>query len=90
MAVWAQCQRSTAGRASVHGWRATFATWCDDHGVDTVVSEACLAHVKGAVKGAYKRSDLRERRRPLMQAWADFLAGKAEDAGTEIVPFKRA
>ena len=90
MAVWAQCQRSTGGRASVHGWRASFRSWCADTGVEFELAESALAHVSGGVIEAYQRSALVERRRPLMQAWADFLDGKAEDAGAEIVSLKRA
>ena len=85
MAVWAQCQRSTGGRASVHGWRASFRSWCADTGVEFELAESALAHVSGGVIEAYQRSALVERRRPLMQAWADFLDGKAADAGAEIV-----
>jgi integrase len=83
--VWAFCCRVTEDRATVHGWRATFGTWCDDSGVDTIVSEACLAHAKGAVEKAYKRSDLLERRRLVMQQWADYLDGKA--AGN-VIPLR--
>ena len=90
MAVWAQCQRSTGGRASVHGWRASFRSWCADTGVEFELAESALAHVSGGVVEAYQRSGLVERRRPLMQAWADFLDGKAENAGAEIVSLKRA
>jgi integrase len=90
MAVWAQCQRSTGGRASVHGWRASFRSWCADTGVEFELAESALAHVSGGLIEAYQRSALVERRRPLMQAWPDFLDGKAEDAGAEIVSLKRA
>jgi integrase len=78
MTVWSQCQRMTSGRASPHGFRATFATWCDDHGVAFEVSETALAHVGGVLKQAYKRSDLRERRRKVMNEWATFLNGVVE------------
>ena len=39
------------------------------------VCELALAHVNGdRVEAAYRRSDLFERRRTLMQEWADYLA----------------
>jgi integrase len=85
MAVWAQCQRSTGGKASPHGFRATFRSWCADHAVEFELAESALAHVAGGVVEAYQRSGLVARRRPLMQAWADFLDGKAKDADAEIV-----
>ena len=40
------------------------------------VSESALAHILGnSTEQAYARSDLFERRRPLMQQWADYLTG---------------
>jgi len=46
-----------------------------DTGKAREVAEAALAHTIGGVKGAYFRSDLFERRRRLMDAWAAFLTG---------------
>ena len=71
--------RSTglADRATVHGFRTTFKTWCMEQ-TDTpwAVGEAALAHSLGnSTEQAYARSDLFERRRSLMQQWADFLTG---------------
>lgn len=71
--------RSTglADRATVHGFRTTFKTWCMEQ-TDTpwAVGEAALAHSLGnTTEQAYARSDLFERRRALMQLWADHAAG---------------
>jgi hypothetical protein len=42
------------------------------------VAEACLSHrIGSAVSRAYARSDMLERRRPIMQAWAAFLTDEA-------------
>lgn len=39
------------------------------------VAEACLAHaVRSKVEAPYARSELLNRRRILMQAWADYLS----------------
>ncbi len=70
--------RSTglADRATVHGFRTTFKTWCMEQ-TDTpwAVGEAALAHSLGSTtEQAYARSDLFERRRTLMQLWADYAA----------------
>ena len=63
---------------TLHGMaRASFRSWCADTGVDREVAEMCLAHVVPGVEGAYQRSDLFERRREIMQAWADYI-GKAD------------
>ena len=71
--------RSTglAERATVHGFRSSFKNWALEQ-TDTpwTVSEAALAHVLGnSTEQAYARSDLFERRRALMQQWADYLTG---------------
>jgi integrase len=61
-------------RASVHGFRASFATWVDDVCPgEHYAREKALAHEipDGAVSAAYRRSDLFARRVPLMAAWAE-------------------
>ena len=66
-----------AERATVHGFRSGFKNWTLEQ-TDTpwVVSEAALAHGLGnSTEQAYARSDLFERRRTLMQQWADYLTG---------------
>lgn len=58
--------------ATVHGLRSTFAQWAAESGVDFEVRETCLMHAVGnAVTRAYQRSDLLEKRREVLQAWAD-------------------
>ena len=64
-----------AKRATVHGFRTTFATWCADTGKPTDIADAALAHAVPGVRGSYFRSDLFDRRRRLMSQWAAFLAG---------------
>ena len=59
--------------ATTHGFRSTFRDWAADHGHDRELAESALAHAVGnAVETAY-RTDMAERRRALMQAWADFI-----------------
>ena len=58
---------------TVHGLRTAFRSWAADTGVPDSVAEAALGHVVAGVAGAYQRSDLLERRRPVMQAWSDYL-----------------
>ena len=63
-----------------HGMRSSFRDWCSETGVAREVAEAALAHVvKNRVEAAYARSDLLDRRREVMQAWAAYLAGKRRD-----------
>jgi integrase len=61
--------------AVAHGFRSSFKDWCVEQ-TDTpwVVREAALAHNLGnSTETAYARSDLFERRRGLMETWAQFL-----------------
>jgi integrase len=76
-ALWTQMGRATGKTATTHGLRASFKSWGEDVGVDHQVAERCLAHAKGdATVAAYNRGDMIERRRAVMQRWADFLDGK--------------
>ena len=68
-----------AGRATAHGFRSSFRDWCADTGKPREVAEAALAHVVGGTEGAYFRSDLFERRRGVMNQWADYVTGIKAD-----------
>lgn len=62
---------------TVHGFRSTFRDWCSERAhADREVAEAALSHATGnEVERAYARSDLFERRRALMDAWARYATG---------------
>lgn len=64
-------------KGTLHGFRSSFGTWCQETGVSTQVREAALGHVVGGTPGAYARSDLLERRRPVIAAWGLYAAGRA-------------
>ena len=59
-----------------HGFRSSFRDWaaeCSD--APREVCELALAHVNtNSIEAAYRRTDLFERRRALMEQWASFLA----------------
>ena len=59
-----------------HGFRSSFRDWAAERtDVPREVCELALAHVNSdRVEAAYRRSDLFERRRVLMQQWADYLS----------------
>ena len=59
-----------------HGWRSTFRDWAAETTTFAPeVAEKALAHaIKNKVEAAYRRGDLFDKRRLLMQAWADYLA----------------
>lgn len=72
---------------TVHGFRSSFRDWCgEETSFPREVAEAALAHIAGdETERAYRRGDALEKRRALMQAWADFIEGKA--AGN-VVPIR--
>jgi integrase len=59
---------------TVHGFRSTFKDWASEETpYPNVLSESALAHqVKEKTEAAYRRGDLFEKRRDLMQDWADY------------------
>lgn len=62
------------GRQCPHGVRSIGASWMAENNVPEEVAEACLAHASGnAVRRAYQRSEFLEQRRPVMQAWCDYV-----------------
>lgn len=61
-----------------HGLRSTFRQWAAEQGYPRDMAEIALAHFIGSdVERAYQRSDMLERRRVMMKAWANFLCGEA-------------
>lgn len=58
-----------------HGFRSSFRDWAAEcTNVPREIAEQALAHVEGSASElAYRRTDYFERRRALMQEWADYL-----------------
>ena len=75
---------------TVHGFRSTFRDWAAElTNFPSEVIEMALAHAVGdKVEAAYRRGDLFEKRRRLMEAWAAYCAAPAK-AG-EVVQMRRA
>ena len=85
--IWARTQRLADGMTT-HGFRSSFRSWASDQGIDPEVAEACLAHARGtAVQRAYDRSDLLDRRRPVLEAWSRFLSGEET---AKVIKLRRA
>lgn len=67
-------QRLTGTNATMHGMRSIFRDWCAREEVDFTVAEKCLSHTVGdRTVQAYLRDDLLEKRRDVMQRWADAI-----------------
>ncbi len=87
MAMLAVLARMGRADVTVHGFRSTFKDWASElTNCPGEVSEAALAHIVGdKVEAAYRRGDLFEKRRRLMDAWAEFCAKPAAD---NVVPLR--
>lgn len=75
----------TPGRlATAHGFRSSFRDWCSENGYPRDLAERALAHtVSNKVEAAYHRTDLLELRRPMMEAWATFIAKATTSSSTD-------
>ena len=65
--------------ADVHGFRTSFRMWAQERtNFPREVAEAALAHtIKDKAEAAYARSDVFDKRRKMMEAWAGYLAQEA-------------
>jgi integrase len=64
---------------TVHGFRSSFSDWAAEAtDFPREVVEMALAHtIPNKAEAAYRRGDLMDKRRELMQAWADYLSAPA-------------
>ena len=85
MALLKVLERMGRGDLTAHGFRATFKTWATERtNFPRELVEAALAHVlDDKTEAAYERGDMLQKRRRLMDAWADFYAKRAP-AGTVV------
>ncbi len=67
--------------ATVHGFRSSFRDWVSEEtNHPSEVAEMALAHaIANKVEAAYRRKDLLERRRLLLNDWEQYLNGKKTD-----------
>ncbi|MCA8503725.1 integrase arm-type DNA-binding domain-containing protein [Burkholderia multivorans] len=75
MAMLKVLERMGRLQLTVHGFRSTFRDWaaeCTPYPNEVV--EMALAHtIRDKTEAAYRRGDLFEKRRKLMQTWADYI-----------------
>jgi hypothetical protein len=77
---------------TVHGMRSSFRDWCAEMtAYPREVAELALAHLVGTeVERAYLKTDMLDRRKPMMQQWADYCAGKAVTPSATVIPLRGA
>lgn len=73
---------------TAHGFRSTFRDWVAERtGYSDALAEKALAHKdSNKVQAAYRRSDMFEKRIPLMQDWADYCGGLNRDE--KVIPLR--
>jgi len=86
MAMLTLLHRMGRGDLTVHGFRSSFRDWCAERtNYPHELAEMALAHiVSDKTEKAYRRGDMFEKRRQLMDAWAMFCALAAPTG--EVVP----
>lgn len=85
MSMTALLRRMEYDNITVHGFRSTFRDWSGETtSFPREVIEAALAHgIKDKAEAAYARSDLFDKRRDLMQAWANKAI--SENLSTNVI-----
>jgi integrase len=89
MALLVLLRRMGRGDLTAHGFRSTFRDWCAEcTGYPREVAEAALAHaIESKVEAAYRRGDLFEKRRRLMEEWGSYCESPVTERGV-VVPLR--
>jgi integrase len=79
--------RDMEAHAVPHGFRSTFKDWASETtDYPNHMTEMALAHtIPNDVEAAYRRGDMVEKRRRMMQHWADFCSTKQTE---KVLPIK--
>jgi integrase len=85
-----ECLRGLRPGLTVHGFRSTFKDWASEMtAYPNELSELALAHtVSDKVEAAYRRGDMREKRRRMMSDWAAFAANRRGKNLSRVVPMR--
>lgn len=89
MSISMLCRRMGVD-AVPHGFRSTFKDWCaETTSFPDMVSEMALAHgISNEVQAAYRRGDLFDKRRRLMDTWAEYLNVVQVEAVGNVTPIR--
>jgi integrase len=74
-----------------HGFRSTFRDWAAEQtSYPNEIRKAASGHAVGdQVQAAYQRTDLLEKRRRLMNDWANFLDQASAVPAARVTPIRR-
>lgn len=95
MAMLVLLRRMGRGDLTAHGFRSSFKDWTSEQtNFPGEVAEMALAHtIEDKVEAAYRRGELLEKRRLLMEAWANYCdrapeeSGASQDDASNVVAF---
>jgi integrase len=74
-------------RIVVHGFRSTLRTWAEERGFRREAAEESLGHKIGnQIEGRYRRTDILDERRKLLDAWATYCGSAKADA--KVIPIR--
>ncbi|MFL9871368.1 tyrosine-type recombinase/integrase [Paraburkholderia megapolitana] len=87
MAMLTLLKRMGHDDLTTHGFRSTFRDWVAECTTfPNEVAEMALAHaIRDKTESAYRRGDLLDKRRELMQAWADYID---RQSGANVIPLQ--
>jgi len=90
-AMLALLERMGRGSITPHGFRSCFRDWAAEQtSYAREVAEMSLAHTIGdKVEAAYRRGDLVEKRRRLMDAWAKYCNAPPAKTEDRVVPLRK-
>jgi integrase len=85
-ALLALIRRMGRSDITAHGFRSAFSDWASEvSSFSAELRETALAHVvSNKAEAAYRRGDALEKRRAMMEAWANFCEPKA---GSNVIQF---
>ena len=91
MAMLKTLERMKRDDLTVHGFRSSFRDWASERtSFPKEVAEAALAHaIENKVEAAYRRGDLFEKRRRLMEAWSGHVERGEAKGGERVVGIRR-
>jgi integrase len=90
MSLTAVLRRIGRGELTAHGFRSAFRDWtAETTGYPTEIAEMALAHAVGSkVEAAYRRGDLFEKRKRMMDDWATYCSTPSNTQRAEVVSLR--
>lgn len=86
MPIWLDPDRDRP--ICVHGFRSTLRTWAEEHGYRREAAEQSLGHsVASKVEARYRRTDILDERRRLLDAWSSFCTAGPE--GAKVIQIRK-